>query len=103
MGLYDTFIDGKREVQLKNFECCLADYEKGRKIPMSKFGYPKNGLFFCWCARNGVVVIKNNVFIRIEPYEVLYEKGLPILKKYPFRLWDCNGREWVRKRGGRKL
>jgi hypothetical protein len=101
MGLYDTFVDGEKEVQLKNFECCMANYEKGDKIPMRRFRYPKNGLFFCWATRNGVVVIKNNIFIGIEPFEALNEKGLPLLKKYPFRIWDCSGSEYRSKKEAR--
>jgi len=102
MGVYDTFKDGKYEVQLKTFECSLSTYEKGDKLPMKRFGYPKDGLFFCCCNPNeGVVIVKDSVFIGImKVRDFMSSKGnrMALFEHYPFRVWDCWGREYDREK-----
>lgn len=89
MGCYDTFKDGKNEIQLKNFGESMSYYKKGDKVPMKEYGYPKDGLFFCFaCPMSGFVLIKNSIFVGIVRCDVT--------KKYPkIRIWDCGGAEGI--------
>lgn len=97
MGMYDTFIDGDSEIQLKNFDCVLITHKKGDKIRMKGkgcygcFKYPKDGIFYCSVNSNEVVVIQKSVFIGIMALK-------KALKKYSFRIWDCQGNEYVKKK-----
>lgn len=95
MGCFDTFIDGKKEVQLKNFGSFLCDYEIGAAIPMKKFGYPKDGLFFCFVNPDAVVLIEDSMFKGI----ITHDKALNV---YTHRIWDCGGNEFTRKEGKKK-
>jgi hypothetical protein len=94
MGCYDTFGDGKKEVQLKNFGSCLSYYKVGDKIPMLRFKYPENGLFFCFVNPRAFVLIEKSIFKGI----VSYEDAL----KSKYRVWDCGGNELERQEGKKK-
>jgi hypothetical protein len=94
MGVYDTFVDGKKEIQLKNFGSCMSDYKVGDKIPMRRFGYPENGLFFCFVNPRDFVLIEKSIFKGIVSYD-------DVLKS-KHRIWDCGGNELIREKGEKK-
>ena len=84
MGLYDTFIDGKKEIQLKTFDCYMHEYKKGSKVPMKDFGFPPTASFFCsFCPKDGFIIIKKNIFIGIRKTPI---KDKPI--------FDCHGKKY---------
>ena len=87
MGMFDTFWDKKKEIQLKNFDCVMRNYSVGDKIPMKEFGYPKTASFYCFAhIKAGFVIVKDNIFIGI--------------KKKPLKnetIFSCGGEEVVVK------
>lgn len=61
MGMYDSFFyDNKKELQLKNGDCCCHQFLIGDNV--SDFGY-KDGIYFDDSGDKGYVVISNGVFI----------------------------------------
>jgi hypothetical protein len=82
MGLFDTFIDKKKEIQLKNFGCILKTYSVGDRVPMRKNGYPATANFYCWAnPKEGFVVVIKHVFVGIRKKPA---KG---------KIFDCSGEE----------
>lgn len=92
MGVYDIFVDGKKDVQLKNFDCIMKVYNKGDKVPLEKHGYPKSAMFFCFVNPKRFVVIVDGIFKRIvEIEEILKHEGDYV----NFKIWNCHGEEFV--------
>jgi hypothetical protein len=77
MGTYDSFVDGKREGQVKMFECCLHDYKIGDKVPDCNDCHN----FSIAMREGGFVNVRDNVFESWtdEPlYHRVYDKyGMP--------------------------
>ena len=85
MGLYDTFIDGKKRVLLGNFSPFMTIYQKGEDLSgiMEEYLCPITAHYFCGCDPDlespDVVHIENGVFM-----------GIDNLVKFP--LFDCTGK-----------
>jgi hypothetical protein len=82
MGLFDTFVDGNKAVQLKNFDPGLSTYRVGDKIPTENFGYPASCSFVCFTQPTECVVVRNGVFKGITT-------GPSSEIEYP--VFDCSG------------
>jgi hypothetical protein len=92
MGCYDTFIDGSKEIQLKNFGCNFYNYKVGDTISTEEYHYPKDCLFFCWATPQlGFVCIKDSKFVGIISRDDVFDS-----KYIKIRIWDCSGIEHKR-------
>lgn len=72
MGLFDTFIDGDRQGQVKCFNNDLMCFQPGNTIPESFYGKT-----YCIILREGgYACIENNIFIGIKetPLGTIYDK-----------------------------
>jgi hypothetical protein len=89
MGLYDTFFDGKKSVQLKNFNPNLRAYKKGDKI--QHYGnYPKDAFFFCFAIPEDIVLVQDKKFIKIMGREEALKKAI----RENIRVFDCQSQEY---------
>lgn len=89
MGVYDTFVDGKKNVQLKNFDNLLKVYRKGDAIQNYR-NYPDDALFFCFAQPNDFVLIRNKKFMKI----ITYSEALDIIEKEKLKVFDCRDVEY---------
>lgn len=91
MGLYDTFIDKEKSVQLKNFQPILFRcYKKGDKIE-NYCEHPKDALFFCFVDATLFVLVKNQIFVRI----INLKEASEIARKEKLRIFNCWDEEFT--------
>ncbi|MFQ5621494.1 MAG: hypothetical protein ACE5FT_06660 [Candidatus Nanoarchaeia archaeon] len=63
MGMYDTFIDGNKEMQVKCFRNMLDKFHAGDTIPYEELGCPKDIIVYDY--DNLLLIIKDGKFVKI--------------------------------------